>query len=134
MKINSSSTGRTAKFLMYQVQRMLKAKQLSSGRNTEEPTRDGKLSILMKLKSHKKRDFMVNSDSTSTDHSTLFQDFQCTEFSKLLEPTMSVSRDILRAELHNNSFSMESPRLLEATTGRTTLWKSNPTEVQPMSE
>ena len=73
---HTSSTGRTRRFLMFQDQRMLKDKQLSSGRDTVEQTRDGELSILTLIRETKPRDSTRNSVSTATDHSTLFLDFQ----------------------------------------------------------
>ena len=76
MKENTSSIGKMERHLMSQEEKMLKDKQLLSGVNMVEPTRDGKSLILMKLKDHKRRDFMMISDSISTDHSTLSQDFQ----------------------------------------------------------
>jgi hypothetical protein len=56
--------------------KMKKADQLSSGRSTEELTKDGRLYIKMKLKRFKKKDFMKTSDGTLTDHSISFLDFQ----------------------------------------------------------
>jgi hypothetical protein len=76
MKVNTSSTGPTRKLLMFQVEKIKKAKLLLSGRNTQVPIRDGRLSILTKLKDHKRRDLTRNSDSTATDHSTSSLDFQ----------------------------------------------------------
>jgi len=45
---NNSSTSRTAKLLMYQVEKMLKLNQLLLTRDTTEETRNGKLSMLIK--------------------------------------------------------------------------------------
>jgi len=67
---------------------------------------------------------MKISDSTSTDHSTLSQDFQCKELFKLKEATTSLSTDGLRTELLNNGGSIHFLRPLEVNTGRTTAWKS----------
>ena len=66
------------------------------GTSITEPIRDGKFFILTKQNQSQPRDSMLNSDSISTDHSTLSQDFQCTELLKLLEPTTSLSRDTER--------------------------------------
>jgi hypothetical protein len=46
------------------------------GRDIMERIRDGRSSILTKLKQFNPRDFMRTSDSTSTDHSTSDPDFQ----------------------------------------------------------
>jgi len=85
----SSSTGRTRRYLMSTKERIKKDKLLSSGRNMVEPTRNGRLSILTKIRDHKLRDLTRTSDSSATDHSTLAQDFQCTEFSNTKETTIS---------------------------------------------
>ena len=76
MMDHTSSIGPTKKFLMFQEERMLKAKLLLSGINIMVPTRDGELSILIKLKRLLIRDLSKNSDSMPTDHSTLSQDSQ----------------------------------------------------------
>ena len=55
---------------------MLKDKQLLSMVNMVESTNNGKYSILTKRVRKKPLDLMMNSVSTETDHSTLFQDFQ----------------------------------------------------------
>jgi hypothetical protein len=65
-------------------------------------TRDGRSSILTKLKRSKKRDLTRTSASTSTDHSTLFQDYQCKEFVKLMETTMSILEDGSRTRTNRN--------------------------------
>jgi hypothetical protein len=44
------------KHLMYMVEKMKKEDQSLSGTSMKEPTRDGRLSILTKLRSHKPRD------------------------------------------------------------------------------
>jgi len=107
---------------------MLKVKLLSYGVNTERSTRDGTLSILIKPNQNQPRDTMRNSDSTLADHSTLFQDFQCTEFSDVTELTMLLSTDTRRDILINNSSSTKELRPLDPTTGRTMLWKSKEME------
>ena len=61
---------------MSQEERMLKDKQLLSMVNMVESTNNGKYSILTKRVRKKPLDLMMNSVSTETDHSTLFQDFQ----------------------------------------------------------
>jgi hypothetical protein len=70
------STGKMAEYLMLLEERTLKDKQLLPGKDTMEPTRDGRLSILTKLSQFQRKDSMQNLDSTSTDHSTLSLDFQ----------------------------------------------------------
>jgi len=49
MRTANSSTGRTVKYLMSQVPRMKKDKQLESIATTTELTKDGELSILINL-------------------------------------------------------------------------------------
>jgi hypothetical protein len=76
MRENISSIGPTRKLLMFQEERMLKDKLLSSIRSTMEPIRDGRLSILIKPIRLLIKDLSRNLDSMPTDHSTLFQDSQ----------------------------------------------------------
>jgi hypothetical protein len=70
MKDNSSSTGKTTRYLMSQEERMLKDNLLSSGVDMEELIRDGKSSILIKPRRFQDQDLIQNSDSTEIDHST----------------------------------------------------------------
>jgi hypothetical protein len=56
--------------------KMLKDKQLLSGRDTTDGTKDGELSIKTRLKRSEVKDGMLNLDSTLPDHSTSDQDFQ----------------------------------------------------------
>jgi hypothetical protein len=79
MRTANSSIGKMEKHLMFQVVRMLKDKSSLSTRDMMAETRDGESPILTKLKDLRPRDFQKISDSTSTDHSTLSQDSQCTE-------------------------------------------------------
>ena len=76
MNQNTSSIGATARYLMFQVERMLKDKQLSSGTSTMETTRNGKSSILTKPQRFQERDLMKNLDSTEIDHSISDPDSQ----------------------------------------------------------
>jgi hypothetical protein len=69
MKKNSSST-REDLFLLLKTTRILKELMLSHGRDQEVKTRDGKSSTLIKKLTSRTRDSMIDSDSTSTDHST----------------------------------------------------------------
>jgi len=132
MKENTSSTGRLERHLMSQEERMLKDKLFGSGANMVELTRDGRSSTRTNLRTSLRKELMKNSDSTSTDHSTLSQDFQCIELLKLKETTTSLSTDGLRTELLNNGGSIQYLRPLEAITGRTTAWKSQ-AMVEPMN-
>jgi len=61
---------------MFQEEKMLKDKEFMPGRNMEVPTRDGRSSMLMKLRRLLRRELTRNSVSMSTDHSTSSQDFQ----------------------------------------------------------
>jgi len=76
MLANNSSTSKTKKHLMFRVQKMLKDKLLSFMDHTTRSTKDGELSILINPKRSQLKDSTRNSDSISTDHSTLSQDFQ----------------------------------------------------------
>jgi len=67
---NSSTSERIKRFLMSMVPRMRKPERLLLTRTMVESTRDGMLSILIKLPRMRLRDLMKNSVSTSTDHST----------------------------------------------------------------
>jgi len=63
--------------------RILKDKKLLSGRDIMAGTRDGELSILTNQRKKLLRDMIENMDSTSTEHSTSDQDFQCGELLKM---------------------------------------------------
>jgi hypothetical protein len=76
MRIHSSQTGITTRYLMFQEEKILKDKPFGSGRNTEEPTRDGQFSMLTRHQRQRLKDSTKNSASISTDHSTSDQDFQ----------------------------------------------------------
>jgi hypothetical protein len=89
-----------------------------------ETTRNGTSFISTKLKLLQLRVSMKTSVSTSTDHSTSFQDSHNTESLKLLEQTILSSRHMQREDLDNNSTSIMFPRLSDLSNGRTMLWKS----------
>ena len=125
MKENTSSTGRVRKLLMSVVAKILKDNQLSSGVSTMETTRNGKFSILIKIRDHKRRDLTKKLDSTATDHSTWYQDFHYTELPNLTELTILLSTDTSREEITNNGLSTVPIRPSDPTTGRTMLGKSN---------
>ena len=74
MMEHSSPTGRTRRYLMFQVERTLKDNQLLSMPSMVKPTRDGRLSILTLIRDHKRRDLTRTSDGIATDHSTWSQD------------------------------------------------------------
>jgi hypothetical protein len=123
---------------MLQVVKMKKAKQLLSTTRMETritmPTKDGRLSILIKLEPSELRDSTRNSVSISIDHSILDQDFHSRELLNATVPTMSGSRDGERMLLLNNGTSMRSQRPSRTTTGRATHSISNPMVDQPMSD
>jgi hypothetical protein len=74
--MNTSAIFRTKTDVLMSVEAKMKKEEKSlSGRNMVVPTRDGRLSIKMKLKKFKKRDLMKTLDGIVTDHSTWFQDF-----------------------------------------------------------
>jgi hypothetical protein len=74
IQMSTSSTFRTRNALMSMVEEMKKVDKLSFGTNTMVQTRDGRLHTLMKPRRKLLKDLMKNSDSTSTDHSTLDQE------------------------------------------------------------
>jgi len=123
MRMVISSTGPTVKLSMpNQIQ---KVNQLSLQTLETLYLKNGRLSILTKLMPLQQRESIKISDSMSTDHSTLSQDFQWRESLKPLVPTTWSSRDTSREELPNNSTLTQSPRQSDLNNGRTTLLKSN---------
>jgi hypothetical protein len=66
----TSKTFTTRRFLMFQEEKILKDKLLSSGADTTKPTRDGQLSMLIKPLKLELEDITENSDSKSTEYST----------------------------------------------------------------
>jgi hypothetical protein len=76
MKENTSLTGPTKKHLMFTEDKIMKDKRLLSGRNTVEPTRNGRLSILTNLRRNKLKVSTRTSDLSATNHSTSDPDFQ----------------------------------------------------------
>ena len=74
---------------MFQVERIMKDNQLLSTRNTEEPTNNGRLSILTLIRDHKRKDLSKTSDLLPINHSTLYQDFHSTELLNAKVPQMS---------------------------------------------
>jgi hypothetical protein len=67
---------KTAKYLMFQEEKIRKDKLVLSTRDMVVPTKDGRLSILTKLLMSQLKDLTKNSVCTSVDHSTLYPDFQ----------------------------------------------------------
>jgi hypothetical protein len=98
---------------------MKKEEKLSLGIDTTGPTRDGRFSMLTKPNQYQRKDSVKILASTSTDHSTLFPDFQCTELLRLLELAMLLLRDMSREELLRLGSLITRTRLSEAITGRT---------------
>jgi hypothetical protein len=94
----------------------------------------GKLFILIRLMVHKPKDLIKTLASTSTDHSTLFQNFLSTELLNATVQTTSGSRDGEIMLLLSNGTSMEFPRLSRTTTGSHTPLISNPMEAQATSD
>ena len=113
---------------------MKKVPQLLSQRMKVESLDNGELFILTLIRETKRRDLTRTSVSTAADHSTLSQDFQCTEFFNHMEPTTLLSTDTSREETTNNGSSTAKTRPSDPTTGRTMLLKSNPTVDHPTSD
>jgi len=116
---------------MFTVVKMKKVDKSLSGTNIMVQTRDGRSSILTKLKKYRTKDSMRTSVSISTDHSTSDQDFLLRELLNVLEQTTSPSRDIPKAELLSNSTSMQFPKPSDHSIGRTMPWKSKEMVVHP---
>jgi hypothetical protein len=98
--------------------------QFKYSRTTDPLHKNGKFFILTRRQRLRQRVLMRNSDSTSTDHSTLSQSFHSTESLRCTETLQSISRDGETTQDNNNGSSMKSPRQLETTTGRTMPSKS----------
>jgi len=112
--------------------RMLKDKQLVSMATTTELTRDGELSILIKLVQSNPRDSTRTSVSISIDHSILSQNFHSTELLNATELTMSGSEDGETTLWASNGSLMVSPRLSNLNNGRTIHLTSKEMEALPM--
>jgi hypothetical protein len=76
MKVDNSSISTTRKLLMYMVTEMKKQERSLSGEDTMVQTRDGQLSILIRLLRNKLLDTPKNGATISADHSISDQDFQ----------------------------------------------------------
>jgi hypothetical protein len=68
--------------------KILKLKKFKYMADTMEPIKDGRFFILTRSQRLKPRDSMRNLDSTSTDHSTLFQSFHSIELLSAMVLTM----------------------------------------------
>jgi hypothetical protein len=75
-EVKTSLTSITRRYLMSSKTRMLKDKNVLSGRDTMAGTRDGELSMLIKLPRLDPRDMTVNMDSILIDQCSSDQDFQ----------------------------------------------------------
>ena len=100
----------------------------------EQPTRNGRLSILIKLNLLDLKDLTKSLVSISTDHSISDQECQCRESKNALEPTMLPSRDGERMSNNNNGTLMKSPRPSRTTTGSLTHLTSKATEDLQISD
>jgi len=69
MKVNNSSTSKMEKHLMYIQEKTKKEEKLSSTTSIPIPTKNGRLSILMKLIRLRRKEWFKNSDCMPTDHS-----------------------------------------------------------------
>jgi hypothetical protein len=97
-------------------------------------TKDGRSSMLIKPLRQELRVSTKNSDSTSTDLSTLDQECQCKELLSVMVPTMSGLRDGERTLLLSNGTSMKFLRPSKTTTGSLTHWTFKATEAQQISD
>jgi hypothetical protein len=89
MRTANLSTGTTTRFLMLEELRMKKVNKLEFMVTTMVNTKNGPLSILIKLKAHKPREYQKTLDSILTDHSTLSQSFHSEELQNAMVLTMS---------------------------------------------
>jgi hypothetical protein len=99
-KENTSLISKTRRQLMSIRTRILRDKRLSSGEDTMAGTKDGELSMLTKQRRKEVQDGIQDMDSTSIDHSSSDQNFQCGELLKLLD-LMLDSEDITFQEEDN---------------------------------
>jgi proline dehydrogenase len=72
----TSSISRTRRYLMLQVEKMLKVKRLLSMVDTTDLTKDGELTMLTEQEKKELRVFTTAGDSISTESSTSDQDSQ----------------------------------------------------------
>jgi hypothetical protein len=106
----TSSMFTTRRYLMFQVEKILKDKEFGHGIDTTKLTRDGELSMLTKLRKKEEVDSTLNMVSISTEHSISDQDSQCGELLKM-SPTILDSEDSIFQEEDNKlGSSIESPR------------------------
>jgi hypothetical protein len=73
-------------------------------------------------------------DSNAADHSTSDQDFQCKESLNATVPTTFGSEDGEKTLQLSNTTLIALLRQSDLNNGKTTPWKSNPTEDQLTSE
>jgi len=125
MRATNSSIQPTTRHFQLLEPRMMRDKQLLSMETKRELTKSGKSSMLTRLKRLGLRVSTRNSDSTSTDHSTLDQECQCKESLNATAPTTSGLRDGERTPLLNNGTSMRFQRPSRTTTGSLTHLISN---------
>jgi hypothetical protein len=125
MKDHSSPISRTERFSMFQLTEMLKDKRFMLGRDTEELTRDGELSMLTNHPRKDPRDMIKNTDSTLTEHSTSDQDSQCGELLKM-SLTISDSEDSTTQEEDNklgSSIEFRIPSSLNTPSPTQSTWQ-----------
>ena len=120
IKENTSSMLQTREHLKFSKTRMLKDKNVLSIQEPTAGTRDGELSILIKLARKELRVMIENTDSTSIDSSTSDQDFHSGELLQLLVLILNSRDTMLQERDTSNGNSIESPILsslitLEAT-------------------
>jgi hypothetical protein len=97
IKENTLSMVQTRELLKFSKTRMLKDKNVLSIQEPTAGTRDGELSILIKLPRRKLRAMIENTDSISIDSSTSDQEFHSGELLKLSVLILN-SRDITNQE------------------------------------
>jgi hypothetical protein len=126
--MNTSATSKTEDVLMSVVAKMMKVDQLSPGKSMVEPTRDGRLSTLIKLRKFNLKVLTKTLDSNATEPSTLDQDFHCKELLNAMVPITSGSEDSDKTILDNNFSLIALPRPSDLRSGPTMLWKSKAME------
>jgi hypothetical protein len=100
--------------------RILKDKRSFAQLRIMAGTRDGELSILIKLPRRELRAMIENTDSTSIDFSTSDQDFHSGELLQLSELILNSRDTMLQERDTSNGNSIESPILSSLTTPEAT--------------
>jgi hypothetical protein len=137
-EVECSSILQTTRYWMSIREKMRKVKPLrlqpEMVTTATTKTKDGRSSILTRLRNSEPRASTRSLDSTSTDHSTSDQECQCKELLSATVPTTSGSRDGERTSELSNGTSMKFQRPSRTTTGSLTHLTSKEMEDHPISD